>query len=218
MKNIKAILFDFDGVIIDSSVDCIREIIGVSKKLHLRVPRYEFIRKLWGVPYENVLKTIKNRYCWSDADLKKYYLNCDLHKTERRLFPGTETMLFNLKEHDMFLAIISSRTRQSLNSKLEKNQIRKYFDYIQGFEDCEFHKSSAEVFSDAINIFRNFWSQNDNIVFVGDTLVDLEAANNAKLPFIGITSGAVRKKEFMLAGLSEELILDDPIQIQDLVL
>lgn len=48
VKNIKAVLFDFDGVIIDSSVDCMREIIDIAKKLHLHVPNYEFIRKLWG--------------------------------------------------------------------------------------------------------------------------------------------------------------------------
>jgi len=218
VKNIKAVLFDFDGVIIDSSVDCMREIIDIAKKLHLHVPNYEFIRKLWGVPYEKIMIEIKSKYQWSDYNLKEYYAYCDLHKRKRNIFPGIETMLFNLKEQDVFLAIISSRAKQSLNSKLEEYQIKKYFDYIQGFEDCKFYKPNEEVFSNAISIFRNLWSRDGDIVFVGDTIIDFEAAKRANLWFIGITSGAVTKQEFIKVGLSKKMIFEDPTQIQDLIL
>jgi HAD superfamily hydrolase (TIGR01549 family) len=217
MPSIESILFDFDGTIIDSSVACMEEVSDNAVNSNLPVPDREFIRSLWGIPFEKMMESIKTKYGWTNNDLELYYANVDFYKQPRKLFDGVKNLLKELTSKNIVLGIVSSRKRNSMVSHLENLEIYKYFEIIQGLEDCKVHKPDPRVFDWAINSLRQKGIEKEKILFIGDTLPDLMAARNAHLLFVGITSGAVTKEEFQQAGLSDGFIINNPCQVLDIL-
>lgn len=217
MPSIGAILFDFDGTIIDSSTACMEEVADNAEDTGLTTPDFEFIRSCWGMPFEKMMEQIRKKYGWSNNDLELYYANVDFYKQPRELFDGVEDLLKELASRKIVLGIISSRKKASMTSHLENLGIYKYFEIIQGLEDCSVHKPDPRVFDLAIDILKQKEIQKERIIYIGDTLPDLMAAKNANLLFVGITSGAVTKEEFQQNGLSEGFIIDNPCKILNIL-
>lgn len=213
MKDIKMILFDFDGTLNNSTKPNIDHIIAKMKRLHLHLPSHDFIRRLWGKPYKEVMSEIQNHCHWSEEDLQKYFN--DIDPTEEGAYPflGIDNLIFALYAKGVVLGIISNRC-DSLYSLIERCKINcAYFEIIQNLKGCDFHKPDPRVFEKSIELAKILQIKKDEILYVGDTLIDYEAAVYAGINFIGITSGATTKKEFVLHGQCHRYIFESPVEI-----
>ena len=203
---IKAIIFDFDGVILESlntktkAFEKLYEPYGstVSKKVvkhHLEnggISRFDKIKFY----HKNYLDEIIN-----DKKVKKLANNFSkLVLNEIIQVPFVDgAKQFIKNNYQRYLMFISSATPiDELNFICRKRMISSYFKGIYGSPDSK----SKHITS----IIKNWSLNNNEMIFIGDSLSDLNAAEAHNLTFIGrltnITNNFVNQK-FKLNDLTE---------------
>ena len=168
---LKAIIFDFDGVIADT----FQLSIGINREVNRFITKKNFRDHHDGNIFEQpVIKF--------SEDQTKYWLNRYHQLAEaRHLFPlGKQIKTFSRK-HKLF--IISSSAERSIERYFELGHIDEYFEKILGRET---HKSKIEKFK---MIFGEYKLKPEECIFVTDTLGDLREAKKAGVPTIAVTWG-----------------------------
>jgi HAD superfamily hydrolase (TIGR01549 family) len=116
-------------------------------------------------------------------------------------FPGINQTLKKLHSKKIPLGIITNNGREKTLEKLASAGIRSNL-FTNGIYSCSennCHKPSPEI-AKMINL------SPENILYVGDDLIDYEFAQNIGTDFYGVCSGLCGKKDFLRSGLRVERI------------
>ena len=195
---ISAIIFDVDGVLLDSNKLMIELHKIIAKKLGLRVPDDKEITSLWGKSFTELITSI-----WPhiDAKLFKNYV-IDFIKKKKIVFPvvkGSKEILKKLKKMRFKLGIVTGRpTDFTIDHMKNSGFDLKLFDAIVTGDDTKNHKPNPDPILRAVKLLK---VKPEETVYVGDSLIDLEAARNAKVEFLGVLTGDVSKKEWKKNGV-----------------
>jgi pyrophosphatase PpaX len=193
---IKAIIFDVDGVLIDSNriiIDLFKE---TAKKMKLKVPSDSDIVKLMGQSLEDNIK-----FLWPNCDVelfaKKYREK--FGKIKIPTFEGTIETIEELKKSGFKLGIVSGKKRFYLEKNLKDAGFNlDLFDVIISAEDSKEHKPSPKPILIACN---KIGVKPTEIVYVGDARFDYEAAKSAKANFVAVNHGLLSEKELKKMGV-----------------
>lgn len=185
----KAIIFDYDGVIIDSF------------DYHLEQYKKMFpdagltAKELADVHNGNFLE--RDNSIWSKIDVEKYdkFLSTDIVNANL-LFPGIKNLLNDL---DAKKYIVTSGPETPIKKVLDNEGIKDYFTGIYGKET---HFSKITKLEKIIN--DNNYSV-DDVLFVTDTLGDILEANRVGIKSIAVTYG-FHTRENLLKGSPWEII------------
>lgn len=191
----KAVLFDFDYTLADSSrgiVTCFQNVLRHNGYADITD---ETIKRTIGLTLEKSF-TVLTGITDEDAiaDLKKQYgKQADTHMTVNTLlFPDTLSVLNRLKEKGLKLGIISTKFRFRIMEFVDKHFPSGFFDVIIGGEDVTNHKPDPEGLLTALN---KLGATPQEVLYVGDSVVDAETAINAQTAFVGVTTGMTTKDE-----------------------
>jgi len=210
---VRAIIFDNDGVLIDSVGPGMRRFREAAAQAGLTVPEETLLYEHNGTPWEKYLPKIGATVGWSNDDIRRFeeaYHN--LGEEIYQSFPGVNDTLATLSAMQVLLFIVSNRHTTSLYKVLEAAGIEHdRFLIIQGFDDYEFHKPDPRVFNHIVaDCLIPFGVAMRDILYVGDTVTNDLAAAQAHVPtitFVGVTSGTVTYDAFLAAGLEPMRIL-----------
>ena len=187
MKNIKLIIFDLDGTLVDAYGAIIRSFNFTMQKLNC--PRQDdlTIRRAVGRGDENLLKPFINL-----KNLKKaLILYRRHHKTSllkySRLFPNVELLLRYLKDKGYKLAIASNRPTKFSWILIRHLGLSKYFDYVLCGDKLRHGKPHPEILN---KIIQRFSLRPAQTLYVGDMAIDAQAARRAKVKTIIMTTGS----------------------------
>jgi beta-phosphoglucomutase len=189
MKNVKAFIFDLDGVIVDTAkyhylawkkianelgIDFTHEHNELLKGVS-RVRSLDIILELG-----NIVATQENKDKWlvqKNEDYLSYLVNMD----ESEILPGVMPILKFLKENKQGIALGSA----SKNAKpiLEKTGIMDYFDVVVDGNDVSNAKPDPEVFLQAAKLLN---ATNENSIVFEDSVAGIQAANIANMTSVGI--------------------------------
>lgn len=189
MKNVKAFIFDLDGVIVDTAkyhylawkkianelgIDFTHEHNELLKGVS-RVRSLDIILELG-----NIEATQENKDQWlvqKNEDYLSYLVNMD----ESEILPGVLPVLKFLKENKQGIALGSA----SKNAKpiLEKTGIMDYFDVVVDGNDVSNAKPDPEVFLQAAKLLN---ATNENSIVFEDSVAGIQAANIANMTSVGI--------------------------------
>ena len=189
MKNVKAFIFDLDGVIVDTAkyhylawkkianelgIDFTHEHNELLKGVS-RVRSLDIILELG-----NIEATQENKDKWlvqKNEDYLSYLVNMD----ESEILPGVMPILKFLKENKQGIALGSA----SKNAKpiLEKTGIMDYFDVVVDGNDVSNAKPDPEVFLQAAKLLN---ASNENSIVFEDSVAGVQAANIANMTSVGI--------------------------------
>ena len=140
---IKAVLFDLDGTLIDTSDLIFRSFeYALDTVLHTQIPREEL---LWtfGRPLEQIMKNLGGER--ADELLKAFRAYSISHETDINLFPQVHETLAYLRAKEIKTAIVTSRIRPSTMRDLEILQVElALFDAIITPESTIEHKPHPE--------------------------------------------------------------------------
>ena len=181
-------LFDADGTIIDTEeliYTCYRE--TCLKFAGYEVDRSE-VTKYMGIPLLKMLRLFLPEL--SEEKLRESRLfYSDFQKTIYadflRLFPGVKETLKALKDQGKILGVVTSRSRNSLNSYIELLEIASYFDFTVTPEDTIEHKPHPEPVYKAMEKALSLDESDEaslspeNILFIGDAEFDIQSGNRA---------------------------------------
>ena len=146
----------------------------------------------------------------TDADTletfrKEYVKEADQHMTANTiLFPETEEVLRALKANGARIGIISTKYRYRIMELMGKIFPEGFIDIIVGGEDVKEAKPSPEGLLQAASRLN---CPKEQILYLGDSTVDAETAQNAGVDFAGILHGMTTREE--LAAYPHTAIFPD---------
>ncbi len=175
-KKIKLIIFDFDGVLIDSKKNMEISWESVKKKTESSIEFSKYFNKI-GLPFFKILKKIKFDRNFKQA--KKIYDETSLNNLNTiKLFPGVRKFLKKISTKYV-LVLITSKSKDRTKKILKKLNLN--FDHVFCPEDRFKSKPNPEV----INYIKKKYNlKKHELIIIGDSLTDKKLAQNAKIKFI----------------------------------
>lgn len=207
----KGLILDCDGVMLDSVDRSILQHQRFARHKGYRVPSYNRLRQLWGLPWSRVIKTI-----WPQIDTDEFMDEFVKFSTSiwHPFIPGVLDSLMKLKKTGLVLSLLTSREQETLFWHLDDMDISSdMFLYIRTHNENNFERPDPRIFQTTIEQFRRVNIFKREIIYVGDTLHDFQAAQAAQIKFIGVLTGAAMKQEFEKAGVQD--ILDSITDLPD---
>ncbi len=182
---IKYIIFDFDGTLFDT------------EPLHLE-NRIKFINSLSlpnvlnedDIMGRSVLEVVCHLFKKYNIDMdplaaSQMYFNSLLDLLKKRNLKPNEGVIEVLEfcqKHDIKMAVASSSIKYYLEDYLKYTNIRKYFDYVLGYDDVEKAKPEPDLFNKSISLLNG---NNDETIIIEDSLSGVIAGNKANIKVIG---------------------------------
>lgn len=200
----KAIIFDFDDTLINTKCVSLDKHKEAAKRLNIDFDENELIKR-WGKPWPSLLYEFLGK---NTDKFVKLMDNLEDFKFEQ--INGAADSISYAKKKNFFLGILTSSERKWVMKKAKDASIDLglFEDWlIFCNEDVDEHKPDPEVFKNAIEKLAVHGIKKEAVYYCGDNLVDFEAAKNAGINFIAVTTGFTKKEDFVKAGMSEELIL-----------
>jgi HAD superfamily hydrolase (TIGR01509 family) len=185
---IKAVIFDFDGVIHDT-VKVMHEVV---KEIYPKMSLKEYTDLFNGnvFKHERVNPEVTNRV---NKIQYAYYSKLKIEKEIKK-----ELLKLGKKYG---LHIISSCSEKTLNMYFENNDIHHLFTEVLGYET---HTSKEHKFE---MILKKFKLKKDECIFVTDTLGDILEANNVGIKTIAVDFG-FHKRDRLEKGNPFKIISD----------
>ena len=202
LKGISAILFDFEGTLIDFQWKLAdAELDLVAELRRMGIPAADFDNEKG---YDQLLNKVieqasLGRYGIPPQEIKErigsLYDEYDLDALSRwQVFPGSMELLNILKTKGFKLGLITNVGRLGLDRALAKFDLENMFDITVSRNDVLFLKPSGEgilVALSELNVGK------DQTVFVGDSVSDILAARNAGVKIITVLGGQCLKNELL---------------------
>ena len=192
----RAVLFDFDFTLADSSVGIITCVNYALMKMGLTEASTEDIVKTIGLYLPEALIVLKGEDYRPRGDefLRHFTRKADDVMVEGTFFlPGADKVLTVLAERGYRTGIVSTKYRYRIETMLECQGLRGAVEIIVGGEDVTHHKPSPEGL---LKMAERLGVPTASCVYVGDNEVDARAAQLAEMPFIGVLSGTTSSDTF----------------------
>ncbi len=187
---IKAIIFDVDGVLLNSDEIIIKLLQKVARGFKLKVPTDKEIKKISGTPLDESIE-----FFWPSFDVDLFARTFRQQFINKVIFPfdGSVETLRRLKKYGLKLGIVSGKLRFFIEKHMiEAGYDMNWFDVIVSCEDTKNHKPSPDPLLFACKKLK---VKPEDVMFVGDARFDYEAAKSAKVEFVGVLTGVSTEKE-----------------------
>ena len=197
---LKAILFDLDGVILDSFDAWYSVFNHVRKDLNLNaISKEEFRKKVWGGSVDVDAKNyFKNKDVKEIEKMYKTLISKYTHKT--KLLPNAKNILKNIKKKNIKIGLVTNTFRKPVLDALKFHKIENYFDAIATVDDVK----RAKPYPDSIiKLCEKLKVMPDEAIVVGDTKNDYKAGKSAGCLVIGLNTHG----DLMISKLSDVLQL-----------
>lgn len=214
MKKFKAVIFDLDGTLLNTLEDIARAINYACKKNGLNETTVDLVRYATGngklVLIDKTLKThpdhpviTKELY---DNMLSDYLYVYSLWKSNHtKPYEGVVRTLNILKKRGIIICVLSNKpdndTKDIINQYFPKT-----FDIVQGQIEGVKPKPNKEMTDLVINKLKDDYNiDKDEVMYVGDSDVDVQTYMNANLFGVGACYGFRSKKELEEVGCTETI-------------
>lgn len=184
--NPKIIIFDMDGVLIDSVEASTEAAInfrpGLTVELYREVLCGNFHEEIKKVPFPTITNT--------PEEAEKYWAKYSELKSRQPMYAGTKELVQQLHGAGHILVLNTSALKKNCQPLLERQGLVSLFDFIA---DAEVSKSKVEKFK---LIEEKYAAPKENLIFITDTLGDIREADEAGIPTIAVTWGAHDRSYF----------------------
>jgi phosphoglycolate phosphatase len=201
-----AIVFDFDLTLADSLPGFVQSHGHAATQLNLPVPPPEAIGRLIGTPLPIAVRQLY--HFDSDAAADSYIRLYQAHADRvmaglTTVLPGVSDSIDALYGAGIALGVLSQKLRYRIEDVLRRESLLDRFGVVFGGEDLPDFKPDPRGLLLAID---RLGATPATGLYVGDTLIDAEAAKRAGVPFIAVLTGFTTRAEF--APYTPTAILD----------
>jgi len=207
------LIFDLDGTLVDSASEIHEAAVLVCRAHNLSIPSLEYIRTMTGSPPRLFFL---DHGC-GEADLDERVIEFRSYLAANAgdpacVFPAVVPVLSQLQQQAIRISLATTKPTALATSLLERYGLAHYFAHIQGTDPPLQHKPNPDILHACMEK-----ASPGAVAMVGDTIFDVEAAHNAAIDSIAVSTGA--HSEERLAGAQPTFLfrsLDEILGILEL--
>ena len=200
---IKNIIFDFDGVLVDSEILAAKAFSRYMIRFGVDISEKEFAN-FAGNKTVNVVEILSKKY--SINDKKKFYndimnIASNIYKNELTIIDGAYNFINN-KKLNIFIG--SNSTKNRIIDGLQKVKLDKFFkpEQVYSFDLVKNPKPYPDIY---LKVIKDNNLNKDETIIIEDSVIGIKAAVNAGVKVIGFTAGGHwhenrDEKELLAAG------------------
>lgn len=216
---IKAVIFDVGGTLVKTDEAILEALrLALAENGVVFTNQREVVNVFGQGQMKNVRTAVLGSYIGEDVDTK---VAC-CFTSFQRLFPSfvmekfvvIEHVLFGLDElrrRGMKLAVLTGFDRVETAFFLERMGLQQYFDLVLSAEDIVKHRPDPQGLLIALD---RLALSRDEVIYVGDAMVDIQFARNAGVGIICVKTGAqdndllLKEKPDYLVNDFREMVVD----------
>ncbi len=207
IKKLEAVIFDLDGVIVDTSKYHFKAWQKLSSEIGIKINK-DFNKNLKGVSRSESLKKILKLFDKNYPSKEKnsflerknnYYLEYLSNINSKNLLPGTKECFEILKFNKIKIALASMSKNASI--VIDQLKIEHYFDFIIDSNSIKNSKPDPEIFIRAV---KGVNSSCSNCIGVEDSIAGVLALSRCEIMSIGIGN----YKELYMANIVIKNLLE----------
>lgn len=208
MQNLRALIFDVDGTLVDSN------------DIHAAAWDEAFRHYGKELPYEDIRNSIgkggdllvpdlldAREMRTFGSDLREYRKKIFHEKYKKQItpFPDVREQFESLRRLDLSLVLASSADKDEVKYFVDLMKVRDLIDGFTSAGDVEYSKPSPEIFEAALE---KLGRDGQRAFVVGDTPYDILAAHRVSLPVVAVRCGGfderlLAKAEFIWNNVAE---------------
>lgn len=212
----KGIIFDLDGTLVNSLEDISDAMNTVLKSLNYPTHTYETYQYFIGSGLRNLVSKAlpasnnseeQIEICF-DCMVTEYRKSCTL---KTKPYEGIVELLNHLSSQNIKLAVFSNKADE-LTKKITSEVFPEYFDTAVGLSTEALKKPNP---FEALEISRSWNLKPEEILFVGDSDIDMQTAINANMFPIGVSWGYRTEEELKKSGA--KLVLNNASELIEIL-
>ena len=201
---IKAVIFDMDGVIVDSESTHVK----IERELILQYGgsiNPEFLERFCGTTDSFFWQAIVKEF---DLKVTPKHLSDEKNKRfiekikDLNLFPGVYSLIENIKEKKIKLALASSSRRNWIDGIITSNKL--HFDYVVSGESLHKPKPQPDIFLDTA---KHLQLDPASCLVIEDSINGVQAAKSAGMICVAVTNtfprGKLSQADYIINNLNE---------------
>ena len=181
------ILWDWNGTLLNDVQMCVRCMNVLLEKRDLPLLTVETYRQVFGFPVKDYYEKIGFDFSREAFEIPaKEFMDLYYERLpETSLFPCVEEVLEHFKRKGFRQFIVSAMEHDSLIRTLKERKILSYFEAVSGIDNIYAggKVEMARTFLDRLGLKTN------EMIFIGDTLHDMEVAQNLGIDYLLVAAG-----------------------------
>ncbi|MET8852035.1 HAD-IA family hydrolase [Amycolatopsis sp. NPDC004625] len=193
-RPVRAVVFDLDGVLVDSFgvmrqafEAAYAEVVGDGP-----APFAEYNRHL-GRYFPDIMRIMGLPPAMEEPFVRESYRLAHLV----RVFPGVREVLTTLKDNDFGLAVATGKSGPRARSLLERLELRWLFDHVLGSDEVAHPKPAPDIVRRAMALLG---AEAGETVMIGDAVTDLQSARGAGVTAVAALWGETDEAALLAAG------------------
>lgn len=213
----KAIIFDLDDTLIDTFNYVHFYMQQYSKSFGFTTPSKKKLKGVWGKRSSEIVSAL-----WPQANVDHYWEVASYFRQSNgdklTTHNGAAELLKDLKKANIYLGLFTNARMVWAEWVLKKYNLFKYFDYIQTEENTKFHKPHPNSMEEIIKELKLKGINKEEVIYIGDSLIDYFTAKNSGIKFYGILTGPFQKDDFPTESLPEATFFPNLSEVKKEVL
>lgn len=199
LSSVKALIFDWDGTLADSIDNIVRCMQKATVTTGLPMPGDQAVRDIIGLGLAEAVGelfpdvALDQRTATVEA-YRHHYLSPEHRKVT--LFSGVVELLENLENCGYMLAVATGKSRRGLDRALAETGLHGRFLATRTVDECHSkpHPQMLDEIADHMGV------QRQEMLMIGDGVMDMQMAGNAGVMALGVSTGAADDDELLAEG------------------
>jgi phosphoglycolate phosphatase len=212
----KGIIFDLDGTLVNSLEDISDAMNNVLTTLNYPTHSYDAYQYFIGSGLRNLVSKALPASNNSEDEIEVCFENMitkyrEICTLKTKPYSGIVELLDNLVSRDIKLAVFSNKADE-LTKKIAAEIFPDYFNTAVGLSSEKLKKPNP---FEAIEISKNWNLKTEEIIFIGDSDIDMLTATNANMFPLGVSWGYRTEEELIASGA--KLVINTPSELIEIL-
>ncbi|WP_348732275.1 HAD-IIIA family hydrolase [Rheinheimera texasensis] len=214
MQDVKVVIFDWDGTVMDSIAKIVNSVRITAQRLALPVPTEHAAKQIIGLSLDPAFRTLFPQSSAAERELmsehyKDVYSNVDCTPTP--LFDGAEHVFSALRQRGYQLAVATGKARRGLDRMFNETKTGHHFVTSRCSDEAQ-SKPHPQMLE---HILAELQLTPQQAVMIGDSRYDLMMAHSIGMHRIGVTHGVHGHAEF--APFAPHAVIDNLPALLDIL-
>ena len=195
MKRYKAVIFDWDGTVMDSTSSIVAAIQAACVDMELPVPSVQDASWVIGLSLQSALQRCAPTLTEDrvPAFIERYRHHFFRYDKELKMFDGVVPFIEDLRKKEIRLGVATGKSRVGLDRVLKAQELVSHFHCTRCADESQGKPHPAMLF----DIMKTLDLQPEDVIMVGDTTHDVRMATSAGVDSMAVTYGAHSRRTLL---------------------